>query len=70
MDQFFQIIQSILDLQRMHFDGDSDKDEKEMLLQPPASTFFLNPRQDVRVKMTQKQYVTVRDPKMYIHTKF
>ena len=36
----------------------------------PFSRFFLKPRPEVRVKMTKKQYVTLRDHKMYLHTKF
>ena len=36
----------------------------------PFSRFFLKPRPEVRVKMNQKQYVTLCDPKMYLHIKF
>ena len=30
-------------------------------------SIFLKPRPNIRVKMTKKQYVTLRDPKMYTH---
>ena len=32
-------------------------------------TIILKPRPEVKVKMTQEQYVTLCDPKMYLHTK-
>ena len=37
---------------------------------PPKDMIFLELRPDVKVKATLRQYVTLRDPKVYQHTKF